>query len=273
MAQVRAHDPERFLISLFAADEDRPALHALYAFNLELARVAGTVSEPILGQVRLQWWREAIEGLYDGTPRQHEVVLALADVMRERTLSREAFESLISGREAELEAEPPATSDDLEAYLRATSAALVVQSLHAVGVPEEDPLLEIGREVGLAGGYATILKALQTAGGRRRPLIPNEVLSRYGIGTADIATGRATPGLAMAVREIVDRAESHLATARRSAVRPARRHMAPLLSAALVPSYLRALKSAGYDPFAANFERGSLARHLRVFSNAVFRRV
>ncbi len=269
-AELRAHDPERFLTSLFAADEDRPALHALYAFNLELARVADAVSEPLLGQVRLQWWREAIEGIYEGTPRQHQVVLALAPAIRERELPRALFESLISGRETELDSEPPETFEDLEAYLAATNGALVALALHVVG---GDGVLETGRAVGIAGGYASVLKALRSEAGRRRPLIPQEVLARHGVTTQDIAARQSSPGLAQAVEEVADRARSHLAAAKRSDSKPARRHMAPLLQAALVLSYLKALKSAGHNPFTVNYERGALGRHLSVFAKATLRRI
>ena len=272
-AELRAHDPERFLTSLFAADEDRPALHALYALNLELARVAGSVSEPILGQIRLQWWREAIDGIYAGTPRQHQVVLALEPAIRERGLPREPFEALISGRELELEDEPPATLDELEAYLDATNGTLVALGLHALGAKEGDAVLETGRAVGIASGYATVLKALRTEAGRRRPLIPRDVLARHSVTTQDIAFGQSSQGLAKAVEEIADRARSRLAAAKQADARPSRRHMSPLLSASLVPSYLKALKAADHDPFAVNYERGALGRHLRVFAKATLRRI
>jgi phytoene/squalene synthetase len=271
--ELRDHDPERYVTSLFAADEDRAALHALYAFNLELARIATMVTEPLLGQVRLQWWREAIEGIYEGTPRHHEVVLALASAIRDRDLPRATFETMISGREIELEAEPPETMADLEAYLRATAGELVAVSLRAAGVEEGSPLLDAGPEVGIAAGYLTVLRALKSESGRLHPLLPKDLLARHGVTVDEIAAGRASSGLANAAREIGDKTIGHVETARKQIGRPIRRHMAPLLAAALVPSYLQALKAAGYDPFAANYERGSLGRHLRLYKSAFLRRI
>ena len=271
--EVRAHDPERYVTALFAADQDRAALHALYAFNLELARIASLVSEPLLGQVRLQWWREAIQGIYESTPRHHEVVLALAAAIQERSLPRAAFETMIAGREAELEPEPPTTMADLESYLRATTGELVALSLHLVGVDEASPLLDAGREAGLAAGYLTVLKALRTEAGRRRPLLPRELLDRHGVTSAEIAAGRMSTGVRNAVQEVANKARDHFQKARGTIGRPARSHMASLLPSALVPSYLSALKSSGYDPFAANYERGSLGRHLRLYRCAFLRRL
>jgi len=271
--EVRVNDPERYLISLFAADEDRGALHALYAFNLELAKVATIVSEPLLGQVRLQWWRESIAGIYDGSPRHHEVVLALAEAVKDRDLPRDMFETMITGREVELEAGPPETVADLEAYLRSTAGELVALGLRAVGAGEGDDLIDAGRSVGIASGYMTILRALRSQRGRQRPLVPAEVLARHGVAPEDVAQGRVAAGLSKAVEELAHQARTHLAEARRKAGRPKRRHMAPLLTGALLPSYLGSLKSAGYDLGTANFERGSLGRTLRVYRNALLRKV
>lgn len=52
-------DPDRWLTTLFAPDASRPGLFALYAFNAEIARARESVSQPMIGQIRLQWWREA----------------------------------------------------------------------------------------------------------------------------------------------------------------------------------------------------------------------
>src|SRR5208282_2825234 len=76
---VRRHDRDRFVTALFAAPGRREALFALYAFNYEVARIREAVSEPLLGSIRLQWWREVIREINEGKPpRQHEVAEALA---------------------------------------------------------------------------------------------------------------------------------------------------------------------------------------------------
>src|SRR6201993_4547541 len=73
-ALVRRHDPDRFLTALFAPPDRRDALLTLYAFNHELARAREVVSEPPLALLRLQWWREVVEG----AARRHEVAEPLA---------------------------------------------------------------------------------------------------------------------------------------------------------------------------------------------------
>ena len=77
-ARARAADPDRYLCALFADAPRRGALFALILFNAEIARVREVVSEPMLGQIRLQWWREAIDEIYRGQGRRHEVADPLA---------------------------------------------------------------------------------------------------------------------------------------------------------------------------------------------------
>src|SRR6201987_1318089 len=114
-ALVRRHDRDRYQTALFAPAACREALFALYAFNYEIARVRESVTQPMLGQIRLQWWRENIAAAFEGGPiRHHPVAEALTTGMRDLQLSRDHFDRLIDGRETDLADEPPATLAALE---------------------------------------------------------------------------------------------------------------------------------------------------------------
>ena len=99
--EVRRHDPDRFLAALFTPEDRREAVFALLAFNLEVAKTREVVSDPMLGQIRLQWWREALDGAYAGTPRAHQVVEPLAAAIAAHGLSRARLDRL-TGRHAPL---------------------------------------------------------------------------------------------------------------------------------------------------------------------------
>ena len=75
---LRRHDQDRYCAALFAPADARPHLFALYALNYEVARVAETVREPMIADIRLAWWRETVEGARSGKPRDHDVARALA---------------------------------------------------------------------------------------------------------------------------------------------------------------------------------------------------
>ena len=123
-AEVRRDDHDRFLTGLFAPAANRAGLYALYAFNLEVAKIRERVSEAILGEIRLQWWREALDGIAAGAPPAHPVVDALDRAIGQYNLSRSLFDRLLAARAFDLDDAPPATLDALEAYAEDTSATL-----------------------------------------------------------------------------------------------------------------------------------------------------
>ena len=131
---VRRHDRDRFLTTLFAPAAERQALLALYAFNHEVAKTREVVSEPMLGRIRLQWWRDSLDQIYAGAPaRRHEVVGPLAAAIERRALTRGHFDALIDARERDLEDAPPESLATLEAYAESSSAPLVLLALEALG--------------------------------------------------------------------------------------------------------------------------------------------
>src|SRR5215510_15812297 len=113
---VRRVDPDRYLSSLFAPHALRTELNVLYAFNYEVAKTAETVSQPIAGQIRLQWWRDRIAELYRGAVIDHPLVEALSRVIAAHDLPRGLFDALIDAREYDLEEAPFPTLATLKEY-------------------------------------------------------------------------------------------------------------------------------------------------------------
>ena len=111
---VRAADRDRFLTSLFAPAEHRPALLALYAFNLEIARVREVVDQPLAGEIRLQWWNDVLAGDGRGEIEAHPVASALRASAARYGLPPERLRTTISARRFDLYDEPMATLAELE---------------------------------------------------------------------------------------------------------------------------------------------------------------
>lgn len=232
-ALVRRHDRERYRTALFAPAARREALFALYAFNYEIARVREAVSQPMLGQIRLQWWREVIDAAFAGGPaRQHEVVAPLTAAIRDLRLSRAPFDRMIDARELDLADEPPATLAALEEYAAGTAATVVRLALEILGVRE--PAAEAaGREVGIAYALAGLLRAMPF---RAR-------------------TGLPSIAAALAPAEIAAAARRHLDAAQPSAARVTRAARSALLPSVIAGHYLKRLRRAGDDPFAAALQK------------------
>jgi NADH dehydrogenase [ubiquinone] 1 alpha subcomplex assembly factor 6 len=250
-ALVRRHDRDRFQTVLFAPAARREALFALYAFNYEIARVRETVTQPMLGQIRLQWWRENIAAAYQGgAVRRHPVVEALAAAVGEFRLTRDHFDRLIDVRETDLADEPPASLAALEDYAEATSARLVYLALEVLGV-HDAAAEEAGLHVGVAYSLAGLLRSMPF---RVRPIIFPGIPMRTG------------------VVELGATASRHLKAARLRRDRIPRSALPALLPAVIARRSLARLKRAGYDPFAPDLAAPDPLQSWRLAAAALFNR-
>lgn len=120
---VREHDRDRWLSALFAPEALRPHLHALAAFFHEVARIPHLVREPLAGEMRLTWWREAIEGQREAEASANPVAAALVDTARARALPLQIFEDCLLGWRDQLYREPPTAPAEIEAFGREVLAA------------------------------------------------------------------------------------------------------------------------------------------------------
>lgn len=246
-AEVRQHDPDRFATAMFAPPQAREDLFALFAFNHEIAKVRELVSEPMMGEIRLQWWREAIAGIFDGTPRRHGVVEPLAAAVRGHGLSRRHFDRLVDSRAFDLRDEPPDTLAALEDYAEGTSSTLVWLALEVLESRGE-AALAAGRHVGIAWALIGLLRALPFHLRARRNYMPREITDRFGVALNDLMELRSGEPLRRAVAEIAGRAEDHLSAARRHRKSVPRQAAPALLPARLADSHLARLRRCGFDP-------------------------
>jgi NADH dehydrogenase [ubiquinone] 1 alpha subcomplex assembly factor 6 len=249
-AIVRRHDRDRYQTVLFAPSDRREALFALYAFNYEVARIRETVTEPMLGRIRLQWWREVVEAAYGGAPaRRHEVVQPLVAAIDVCGLSRAHFDRLIDARELDLADAPPADLAGLVDYAEGTSSTVVCLALEALRAAEP-ATIEAAREVGIAYALAGLLRAMPFHAATGRRYIPDDIAARVGLDPTTYARRRDTPALRQAAAELAEAAAAHLAAGRRYREQTPRRARAALLPAVIADRYLLRLKRAAYNPFA-----------------------
>jgi phytoene synthase len=151
-ALIRRVDPDRWLASRFVSDaEARGDIVALYALNYELSRAAEVASQPLIGEMRLAWWREALDEIFEDRPvRRHPVALALAEAVRRRRLDRADLEALVDGRLRELEPWPLG-EDEVFDYLDATAGCLMTLAAKALAPETRVDLRPAARAWGLAG--------------------------------------------------------------------------------------------------------------------------
>ena len=248
-ALVRAADRDRFLATLFAPRERRGALFALYAFNVEIARVREVVRDPVAGEIRLQWWSDVLAGDGRGEIDAHPVAAALRASVARYGLPPERLQTTISARRFDLYDEPMATLADLEAYADGASSSLIAlaaQILNGDGASDIDAL---SHHAGLAHAIAGLLKAFPFHAARGQLFVPLELLERHGADREDVRIGRATPQLRSALADLRDSARRHLRQAQDMARTVSPDAMPALLPVALAGATLARMERGDYDPF------------------------
>jgi 15-cis-phytoene synthase len=248
---VRDADKDRFLAALFVPAERRPHVLALYAFNVEIARIRDQAREPLPGEIRLQWWRDALVGHGHGGVSAHPVAAALGDTIDRFGLSRQSLLDLIDAWEFDLYDDPMGTLGELEEFARKASSTLFGLAARILSTQEA---IEIARAAGPAGiAYAItgLLQAFPRHVARRQLYVPRDLLDRHGATLEAVWAGQASPALSAALAELRAHAHAKLdeSTARLAAV-PS--DAAPaFLPLAVLPAVLGRLQRSGSNPFAA----------------------
>jgi NADH dehydrogenase [ubiquinone] 1 alpha subcomplex assembly factor 6 len=261
---LRRHDRDRYLTTLFAPAERRADLVALYAFNFEVAKTREIVHEPLLGRIRLQWWRESIDAIYRGLPlRKHEVIEPLAAAIRRHDLTRYHFDRLIDAREADLEEEPPASLNALEVYAEDTAARLVRLALEILDARDEGAG-EVGRHLGIAWALTGVLRALPVQVRLRRVSLPADLIANARLDVVRFLELKSSPTLVQIIEQLAERAGEHLAMARAARAAMPRRALPALLIGILADTHLRRIARAGYDPFARDLAQPDMLASWRL---------
>ena len=246
---VRAGDKDRFLATLFAPAKYRRPLHALYAFNLEVARVRELARAPMPGEIRLQWWRDALLGAGQGEAASHPVAAALREVVVRYRLPPAALAGLIDARAFDLYDDPMPSLAALEGYARQTSSALLDLAARILRDGKEPAAGDLTAHAGIAYAIAGLLRALPVHAARRQLYVPADLMQRYGAQAEDGFAGNATTELRAALAELRLRARQHLDAARDLAAAAPAAIMPALLPLALVRPALDRMERRGYRPF------------------------
>jgi phytoene synthase len=265
---VRLGDRDRYLASLFAPDHLRPQLLALYAFNVEIARIRETVSDAMLGEIKLKWWHDAIEGLYAGAPTDHPVIEALKPAVNEAELPKQAFINMIAARQFDLYDDAMPSLGALEGYLGETSSMLIQLAAMILSRNDVQALADVSGLAGVAMGITGLLRSLPIARSRGQCFIPKEMLERHDLSPAHLLSARNPEALEIVLAELRDHAAKRLVEAKAKAptIRP--EAFPAYLPASLTTLYLARLEKLGASGLTEIAEVPQWRRQWRLYRNA-----
>ncbi|WP_153769293.1 phytoene/squalene synthase family protein [Labrenzia sp. CE80] len=257
---VYGQDRDRYLAALFAAEATRHGLLALYAFNTEISRVRDLVSDPLPGEVRLQWWRDFLQGTEHGAANANPVASALAETVERFQLPKTALVSMIDARVFDLYDDPMPSLNDLEGYCGETASALIQLGAIILNDGADPGTGEIAGHAGVAYALCGLIRALPWHAARGQMYLPADLLARHGVDSQAVFKGETTPELVAALTELRSHVRHHLGRVRASVSRiPA--NVAPaFLPLALVEPFLKKMEAPGHDPLKTPVELSQLRR-------------
>jgi len=244
---VRRYDGERCLCAMFAPENERAALMALLSFNLELARIPELVSEPLLGQMRIQWWRQVVEDIYSSQPSSHPVARILEEPSVRDKLDRRLLLDILDARERDLTDELPEDLNALENYASSTGGALNALMAQALGA-DDNFVSNVASPVGVAWALTGLLRAMafHRQQGRTYILVEPE--------------------------QVAVTAHAHIAKARAAVSWPSRKLMPVLLPALLAERHLKKLQKTAYHSSPQDVQGPSSGTLFRLYVASVLRR-
>ena len=229
---LKQADPDRCRAALMAPEQGRDDLLILYAFHYELSKVPDVTSEPMLGQIRYQWWREAIDEIYGGREvRRHEISTPLAEMLLRCDVPRFWIDRLIDGRARDLDPEPFVDMAAARDYARQTSGQLMQIAVKILGGEPGEAVLKAGEAWGLTGLA------------RSYSYYHDRILQNLAF--ADLVKGAGDSYAAARGQSSAD-------------VFPA------LAYAALIPKFLARMTRSGFDPIVDKVAYGPLSKQFRL---------
>lgn len=269
MELVRGADRDRYLAALYAPEDRRADILALYAFNAEISGIRDRVSQPLPGEVRLQWWRDVIAAKDASAGAGHPVAEALLGAIERRNLPREAFQNYLDSRIFDLYDDPMPTRGDLEGYCGETAAAIIQLSSIVLDPTEAIRTGELAGHAGCAQAITGLLRLLPLHRRRGQCYVPKDILTAAGTSPEEFLAGDGGPNAARVIAAMIALAREHLSAFERGAgtlpqsLRPA------FLTLATTGAQLGKMSGREKELLTASVDIGAWRKHWLMFRRAV----
>ena len=262
LSMLKGGDPDRYLATLYAPEDKRRDLASLYAFNLEIARIRDLIRDPLPGEIRLQWWRDALDGSDPGAAADLPVAAEMARIMADHHLPQAMLQRYFEARIFDLYDDPMPSLNDLEGWCGETAGTILQ---FAALILDRDAAIAAGGEAAghgaCAQAMAGLIRLLPLHRARGQCFVPADMLAACGLTRDEFLDGPERGKAKAVVDALVSAARDHHALFVKAAaslpqtIRPAFLPLAP------VPHYLRLAERAGADALTATSVTSALRRN------------
>lgn len=245
---VRSHDFPRYASTLFLPGVHRRPMLAIYAFNVEISRVRDQVSQPLPGELRLQWWTDVLAGHAHGGIEGNPVASELLWTIQTWRLPVERLVQLIIEHEFDLYNDPMPSLSALEGYANDTASTLFSCCARILARPSE-AIDHVARHAGLAYGMVEAINTLPQDVARRQLFLPQQFLHQHGSSVEEVFAGKQTPQARAAVDQLAGQASKHLKMALSLLADIPKEARPAFLPLALVRRDIKRIERRDNDPF------------------------
>lgn len=211
---LKALDRDRYAASLVLPADLRPDVQALYAFNADVAAIRERVSEPAPGEIRLQWWIDAVEGEGHGAVGQNPLAAALFATIARHELPTGPLLRLLAARRFDLYGDPMPDIAQFEGYAGETTSILLQYAALILDADAAPRAADAAGHLGVAQALVGHLKAFGYNAARGQIFLPLSVFAAHGVDEGAILSGRSSPALVSALVQIAEMANDHADKAR-----------------------------------------------------------
>ncbi len=208
---LRQSDFDRYLAVLYAPEDKRPALAALYAFNAEIARIRDVVHDALPGEVRLQWWRDLINGTEHGAVTGNPVAALLLQAIQDYQLPRSVFDAYCEARIFDLYNDVMPSRNDLEGYCGETACAILQMAAMILDADAAKSSAELSGHAGVAQAVSGLLRLLPLHRRRGQVYVPEDMLQAVGVNAEQFIKGDDKQAMQRVVSVLTALAREHYA--------------------------------------------------------------
>ncbi|MBR0555798.1 phytoene/squalene synthase family protein [Ciceribacter sp. L1K23] len=269
---LREIDRDRYLACLLSPADKRPAIAALYAFSAELARIRDLVREPLPGEIRLQYWRDLLDGKGHGSTEANPVAAGLLAAIERYRLPLAPLQAMVEARLFDLYDDPIETRGMLEGYAGETASALIQLTGLVLDPADAARHAETAGHAGIAQAIAGLILLMPLHRRRGQLYLPLELLSAVGLDREAFLAGEDRQRIGAAIEAFAGLAREHLEKARRAG-RPSPSLAPAFLTATLAAPVLDRAARAGADGLDRDLRPSQLRRQWRMLRFLMLRRL
>ena len=268
--ELRKYDYYRYLCCLLAPEKFRSKLLTIYAFNNEIAKIKDIITEPMAGHIRLQWWRETIDDIYNGAQKDHknEIVSSLYELISKTKIPKKMFDDLIDAREDDIDFSTPQDLNDIKQYAINTSSNLFYLIFSALNINGQQDH-EAAYRAGISYAITGIMRSIKHRAYRKQIMLPKDLMDQNKLTSREVVDGKNIEKTFSVVKAMCDMAQMNLQHVKALSGEISKEAKIALLPTATVSIFTNRIKKNNYDLFNHDIEDGRLQLQLKLLRSRI----